>query len=87
MNEDVKYRIGAFLPQFDTLRVALWMAEEEKRISERKGREEDDKNIFLDRYKFSRWVKTALRRLGGRGVAEEKDWDMQLLAGKFLPRQ
>lgn len=35
MTEDVKYRMGAFLPQFDTLRVALWMAEEEKRISER----------------------------------------------------
>lgn len=62
------------------------MAEEEKRISERKGREGDDKNIFLDRYKFSRWVKTALRRWGG-GVVEEKDWDVQLLAGKFLPRQ
>lgn len=56
--------MGAFLPQFDMLRVAFWMAEEEKRISKRKGREEDDKNIFLDRYKFSRWVETGLRRLG-----------------------
>lgn len=54
-----------------------------------KKRQEDDKNIFLDRYKFSRWVKTALRRWWGGGMvlAEEKDWDVQLLAGKFLPRQ
>lgn len=24
----------------------------------KEGRGEDDKNIFFDRYKFSRWVKT-----------------------------
>lgn len=48
------------------LRVALWMAEEEKRIRERGGRKEDDKNIFLDRYTFSRWVKTEL--VGGIGM-------------------
>lgn len=76
--------MGAFLPQSDMLRVALWMAEEEKRIREREGREEDDKNIFLDRYKFSRWVKTEL--VGGRGGGDRGlNWDVQLLAGKFLP--
>lgn len=34
------------------------MAEKGKRIRERKGREEDDRNIFFDRYKFSRWLET-----------------------------
>lgn len=45
------------------------MAEEEKRIRERKGKEEDDRNIFLDRYKFSPWVKTELGVQGGLGCA------------------
>ena len=62
--------MGAFLPQFDMLRVALWTAKEEKRIREREGRGEDDKNIFLDRYKFSQWVKTEL--VGGWG--DEVGW-------------
>lgn len=29
----------------------------------------------------------SLKEVGGGGVAEEKDWDVQLLAGKFLPRE
>lgn len=52
------------------------MAEEEKRIREREGREEDDKNIFLDRYKFSRWVKRELgwEALGGRSLVVVVGW-------------
>lgn len=38
MNEEVKWRMAAVLPQFDVLRGALWMAEEEKRIRERRRR-------------------------------------------------
>lgn len=33
-----------------------WEGKEDQR--EKKGSEEDDRNIFLDRYRFSRWVKS-----------------------------
>lgn len=41
-----------------------WEGKEDQR--EKKGRDEDDRNLFLDRYTFGGWEKTERGRRRGR---------------------
>lgn len=78
VNEDVKYRMGALLPQFWHVKGSFmdgWGGKEDQREGRKKGR----------------WREHLSWQVHVQSMGEDRvgggDWDVQLLAGKFLPWQ